>query len=304
MADNPLTILHHLRDISGDPETVGLTDEIIAQFCATDAQLVQAINEASITHQALIEEFGWRISLQIHSILNFSLLVPLVWFVISNRTESLKHSVTSDTKTKTSNYAVSTGLIWNIPLLMRNRNFWLISATVGIAFSIGMSVVISIIPYGTDMGLSIGEAALLLSILSVSGIAGKMISGFLADHYDKRILMTIALALNMLFLMILYAKPDYLFLLLACAISGLTTSGLYPLYSALLADCYGKEYFGTVLGTISMVSMPLGLIAIWYVGYLFDKTGSYDEVFLTYSAMLTISIVLINLVRLPVNSKP
>jgi acetylornithine/succinyldiaminopimelate/putrescine aminotransferase len=58
MADNSLTILHHLRDVSGEPETVGLTDEIITRFCATDAQLVQAINEASTAHQALIEEFG------------------------------------------------------------------------------------------------------------------------------------------------------------------------------------------------------------------------------------------------------
>jgi acetylornithine/succinyldiaminopimelate/putrescine aminotransferase len=58
MADNSLTILHHLRDVSGEPETVGLTDEIITRFCATDAQLVQAINEASTAHQALVEEFG------------------------------------------------------------------------------------------------------------------------------------------------------------------------------------------------------------------------------------------------------
>ena len=58
MADNSITILHHLRDVSGEPETVGLTDEIITRFCATDAQLVQAINEASTAHQALIEEFG------------------------------------------------------------------------------------------------------------------------------------------------------------------------------------------------------------------------------------------------------
>jgi acetylornithine/succinyldiaminopimelate/putrescine aminotransferase len=58
MADNSLTILHHLRDVSGEPETVGLTDDIITRFCATDAQLVQAINEASTAHQALVEEFG------------------------------------------------------------------------------------------------------------------------------------------------------------------------------------------------------------------------------------------------------
>ena len=58
MADNPLTILQHLRDISGAQETVGLGDEIIARFCATAAQLVQAINEAGEAHHALVKEFG------------------------------------------------------------------------------------------------------------------------------------------------------------------------------------------------------------------------------------------------------
>ena len=58
MADNPLTILQHLRDISGAQETVGLGDEIIARFCATDTQLVQAINEAGDAHHALVKEFG------------------------------------------------------------------------------------------------------------------------------------------------------------------------------------------------------------------------------------------------------
>lgn len=249
----------------------------------------------------LIEQFGWRMSLQIHSIANFLLLVPLVWFVIGNRTEMLKHSATKITSEGSGTASLPTP-VWNIPSLVRDRNFWLISATVGVAFSIGMSVVISIIPYGTDLGLSITQAAWLLSTLSVCGIAGKMLAGYLADHYDKRLLMTVALVINMAYLMILYAKPSYSLLLLTCAISGLTTSGVYPLYSALLADCYGKQYFGTVLGTISMVSMPLGLVAIWYVGFLFDKTGNYDLVFLSYTAMLLISIVLINFVRLPAKS--
>ena len=58
MADNSLTVLHHLRDTSGAQETVGLNDDIIARFCAIDNQLVQAIAEAGEAHQALIEEFG------------------------------------------------------------------------------------------------------------------------------------------------------------------------------------------------------------------------------------------------------
>lgn len=58
MADNSLTILHHLRGISGAKETVGLDDETIARFCDFDPQLVQAINEAGDAHKRLIEEFG------------------------------------------------------------------------------------------------------------------------------------------------------------------------------------------------------------------------------------------------------
>ena len=58
MADNSLTILHHLRGISGAKETVGLDDETIARFCDSDAQLVQAINEAGEAHKRLVEEFG------------------------------------------------------------------------------------------------------------------------------------------------------------------------------------------------------------------------------------------------------
>ena len=58
MADNSLTILHHLRGISGAKETVGLDDETIARFCDSDGQLVQAINEAGEAHKRLVEEFG------------------------------------------------------------------------------------------------------------------------------------------------------------------------------------------------------------------------------------------------------
>ena len=58
MADNSLTILHHLRGISGAKETVGLDDETIARFCDSDAQLAQAINEAGEAHKRLVEEFG------------------------------------------------------------------------------------------------------------------------------------------------------------------------------------------------------------------------------------------------------
>ena len=58
MADNPISALHRLRATSGPKETVGLSDEVIMDFCSTDNELVQAIHEAVGVHQTLMEEFG------------------------------------------------------------------------------------------------------------------------------------------------------------------------------------------------------------------------------------------------------
>ena len=61
MADNPVSILHRLRSSTGAQETIGLNDEIIEDFCASDAELVQAIHEADRVHQTLMSEFGQEV---------------------------------------------------------------------------------------------------------------------------------------------------------------------------------------------------------------------------------------------------
>ena len=58
MADNPIAILHRLRASSGPKETIGLSDDVIEDFCNTDPELIQAIHEAGQVHHTLLEEFG------------------------------------------------------------------------------------------------------------------------------------------------------------------------------------------------------------------------------------------------------
>jgi acetylornithine/succinyldiaminopimelate/putrescine aminotransferase len=50
--------LHHLRSHSGESETVGLSDEVIAKFCKTHPHLVSAIQQAVERHEWLSSEFG------------------------------------------------------------------------------------------------------------------------------------------------------------------------------------------------------------------------------------------------------
>ena len=67
MSDNSTTVLPLLsaiREASGQPETIGLPDEVISDFASRDDTLLQAVEEASINHQNLMAEFGKEVMMQ------------------------------------------------------------------------------------------------------------------------------------------------------------------------------------------------------------------------------------------------
>ena len=59
MADS-LDLLNSIRDRVGpdSARTSGLSNEIVARFCLSDDKLIQAINEAVVAFDTMVEEFG------------------------------------------------------------------------------------------------------------------------------------------------------------------------------------------------------------------------------------------------------
>lgn len=57
-------LLHSIREKSGKRATEGLDDAIILDFCGRDSSLVSAIQEASVNHQKIIDEFGSELLMQ------------------------------------------------------------------------------------------------------------------------------------------------------------------------------------------------------------------------------------------------
>lgn len=67
VSDNSTTVLSLLsaiREASGQPETIGLPDEVISDFASRDDTLLRAVEEASINHQNLMVEFGKEVMMQ------------------------------------------------------------------------------------------------------------------------------------------------------------------------------------------------------------------------------------------------
>lgn len=192
----------------------------------------------------------------------------------------------------------ATGL-WTAGRMLRNANFWLIACGAGILLGADQALLVSMIPYGTDIGLSLQQATLLVSCLTFSAILGKLAIGALADRVDKRWLFCAVAACNLAFLVVLTLGPSYPVLIVACCIIGLAIGGTYPLWMTLTADSFGSASFGVVMGSMNLVVMPFSIMAVRYIGEVFDRTGSYQPAFLTFMATAVVSTLLILAVRLP-----
>lgn len=243
----------------------------------------------------MLETVGWRQALAMHGVVAALVMLGLVLWLIRDRPESVGLQpdgeplpVGGDAR-----QATPAARRWTLGELLGNRNFWLIGLGVGLLFGADQALLSSIIPFGEDAGYSTQQAALLVSCLTVSAIAGKLLIGALADRVDKRWLFALVAACHLVFLAVLLIEPGYVGLIVACATVGLAVGGAYPLWMTLLADAFGSASFGSVMGTMSLLVMPLSIFSVRFIGEVFDRTGSYDLAFWTFIGFAVVSAMLI-----------
>jgi MFS family permease len=100
-------------------------------------------------------------------------------------------------------------------------------------------------------------------------------------------------------LAVLLCFSSYVMVLLACCLAGGALGGILPSSSALVAACFGSPSFGRVMGAMYVVILGASIISAWFVGAIFDRTGQYDEAFLTFLILAGCSAFATLLVRTP-----
>jgi sugar phosphate permease len=249
----------------------------------------------------LMGSYGWRYALGVQGLVVAGVVTLAVLLLIRDRPSDLglnRDGADADPAQPAAASAPA-GAEWPFRKLLRTPNFWLVACGAGILLGADQALLTSMIPYGTDAGLSLTQASLLMSCLTFSAIIGKLGIGALADRVDKRMLFCAVAACNFTFLGVLLLGPSYPVLLLACCIIGLAIGGTYPLWMTITADCFGTASFGAVMGTMNLVTMPFAIGAVRYIGAVFDRSKSYDTAFITFMFTAGIATALILMVRVP-----
>jgi predicted MFS family arabinose efflux permease len=247
-----------------------------------------------------IERFGWRGAIVAMALALVGIALPILAFAVVGSPEERGLGPDGDPPPP----PAQRGAAGRAPErgfreLLRDRSFLAITLAIGSVFAILGGLLTNLHAYATDLGISAERASLLLSSFSAFGIVGKLTFGAIADRWDKRGLVWIAMGMLAVFLGVLLARPSYGWLAAGSAVGGLAIGGFLPLWGALIADCFGREAFGRVMGLMGPLMLPLNVTALQLAPWSFDSTGSYQLAIRLFLGWLALAACALGLVRLP-----
>ncbi len=176
--------------------------------------------------------------------------------------------------------------------LLADRNFWLVALCIGFLSFLGLLCVTYIAPYARESGLSLQNAALMISLYSICGISGKFALGWLCDHLQPRRMLSVTMALAAIGWFPLLVSNSVPTFLIAAGMVGFAMGGMIPAWAALIAQLFGLENFGRVRGIMSLALVVFTFLPGPLGGYLRDTTGTYATAFNWLWFMLPAGVVL------------
>ena len=154
-----------------------------------------------------------------------------------------------------------------------------------------------LIPYLTERGINVTAAVAAISVMSISGAAGALLAGVVADRVHPKWVM-VSLYLVSAGSLVLLVSTDTMFETYCYAIlTGLANTGLNTLAPLMWASDYGRGHLGAIHG-VGRASQVLGFaVGPLAAGIAYDGAGSYREVFLVMAGITLAAAALLAMAR-------
>jgi MFS family permease len=146
----------------------------------------------------------------------------------------------------------------------------------GITCCIAMAMPqVHIVAYCVDLGFGAARGAQMLSVMLASGIASRLIFGFIMDRIGGVRTLVLSSLLQGIALLMFLPSDGLMALFLVSFMFGLFQGGLVPCYAMIVRENFPPSEAGSRVGlalSSTMVGMAVGG---WMAGALFDATGGY-----------------------------
>jgi MFS family permease len=251
-----------------------------------------------ITH--LIDSYGWRHTAIVMAFGMWFFVMPLSCLL--GRQPNIGHghspSEQKEAPGTTTDAEIPTTAMKNISitLLVKSRPFWIISGAMVCHVLTTTAIVTHIMPYLGSIHFDRTAASFITSIIPVITILGRVGFGWMADRFNKRNIIILALALTGCASALLsFVTPERIWIVAVFAVMlGVGWGGGVPITPAIMIAYFGKEHIGTLLGFMGGLMTTGAVMGAPLAGWIFDNFNDYSPAWILTSmlmALATISII-------------
>lgn len=252
-----------------------------------------------------ISLYGWRVSYMLLAVGSLVVVTAASLFIRRNPKEADSEPGNERSMISGSKGGVvgdPDGKDWVAREAVRTKAFWSVSFLHGFcAVALGM-VLVHMVAYATDKGITPIIAASALGLIGGFGIIGRIAMGYTSDRIGRRSALAVCFILQALMLLWLSKTGSIWMLSVFVIVFGFSYGGGVPQFPAIIGDFFGLSHMATILA-INLAFAGLGAaIGPLLAGYIFDVTGSYFSVFLLGTIIFAISVPVVFFIKSPKRS--
>jgi len=240
----------------------------------------------------LIFKFGWRSALLYVGLAIAIIALVLILRYFISRPEDIGQLPDGDTGSAEQMVTAT-----NPSLILKNRDFWVIALACGLLLASDQALLVSLKPFGESLGFSNAQATLIPTVVAGSAIAGKLLIGWMIERYDKRLVFALVCFSNVLFLLAAIYMTNFAALVTVAAFVGIAIGGIYPVWTGITADTFGRDYFAPAIGMMNIFTMILAIAAIIFVGNSFAAHKNYNQAFTVFIPVAVMAAIVMAFVR-------
>ncbi len=252
----------------------------------------------------LLTIVGWRIACLIGGVVMFVIGVPLVWFFVRQRRpeyygmlpDGASTSGNEDITAKGIKYAAEVKEFdFTLSQAIKTPAFWLL-VIANACHSLAMPAInLHGVPFLTDMGIDPLTASRILALMVLVSIPARFIGGFLVDRVNKenmRFVLAGAYLLQALgFGLFLFHQTEAM-IYVWFVVYGFGMGTGFALMLPMRMRYFGRKSIGSIMGTAYAFTLPVGILAPIWTGWMYDTTGSYIFAFTVIAGLLSFAGVL------------
>lgn len=254
-----------------------------------------------------VDTYGWRTSAIGFGIFVFVLILP-IGRVLRNQPEDLGLLPDGDSHTpddkespqdlERPNNATDIGDM-TVSEALHSQAFWVLSLVHGIAVMGLSALAVHQIERMIVAGISLQMAGLVVSIYTGLGIFFRLLSGYIADKFDKRYVISIFLLFQAAALFVFAEGETISMFVLFGLLFAPGWSGRGAALTALRGELFGRARFASITGLSMVVTNSLALIGPIFTGFMYDLTSSYSPPFLILAILSIVAAIIILFARNP-----